>query len=62
MLVIEAGPMAIHYKTNHSKQEQSLPEAQKTITIFDFILVSKLLAGYGKKAWCFVVYACPSCN
>ena len=48
--------MVLHYEINHSKPEQSLAEVQKTIAIYDFALVSKLQAGDGKKAWCFVVY------
>ena len=34
--------MVITYEINRCKQEQSLAEVQKTITIYDFALVSKL--------------------
>ena len=62
MLIIEAAAMVIHKEINCRKREQSLAKVQKTISLYYFALVSKLLAGNGKKVWWFVVYAWPPCH
>ena len=49
VLIIAAGPMVIHKEINCNKKEQSLAENQETIALYDFALVSKFLAGNGKK-------------
>ena len=46
----------------HASRRVLLAEVQKTIATYYFALISKLLAGDRKKAWHFVIYACPPCR